>query len=180
MGVLSKFEEGVKKTGGALNVTRKRRLKEDKAMTGSEWLFLFVGILLGALYGFMVEKNETEPFVSIILWTAAGAAGGYLFGYLVDMASVIMEAIFGALLTIVKKTAPPLFWITLVVLILLLVVWAYTKQVGPIGSITAETMDQLWAKIGEYTVIIYENTILKLFNFISELLSELWNFYLNL
>ncbi len=183
MGVLGSLEnkvgQGLKKTGGALNITRKKRLGEKKAATTSEMIFLVLGILLGLAYGLLVKEEGRGPYTNIIFGVTAGAVGGIVFGYLVDMISVLIEGFFSTLMLVIKKTAPPLFFISLLATATFLVVWAYTKEFGPIGSVTFEQMDEWMVKIVDVLKTVFEHTFVKLFNIISDLLGKLWDFLLN-
>ena len=175
MGVLGNLEntvgQGLKKTGGLLNVTRKKRLDEKKSTTQSEKIFLILGILLGLTYGLLVKEEGQDVYTNVIFGVTIGTVGGIVFGYVVDMVSVLIEAFFGTLI----KIAPPLLITTIIVAVIFLIIWAYTKEFGPIGSITFEQMNTWMVKITDAIKIVFDYTIVKLFNAIS----ALWDFLLN-
>ena len=175
MGVLGNLEntvgQGLKKTGSLLNVTRKKRLDEKKSTTQSEKIFLILGILLGLAYGLLVKEEGQDVYTNIIFGVSVGAIGGIVFGYVVDMVSVLIEAFFGTLI----KVAPPLLIITIILTSIFLVIWAYTKEFGPIGSITFEQMDAWMVKITDIIKTVFDHTIVKLFDAIN----RLWEFLLN-
>ena len=155
------------------------RSGEKKITTPSEIIFLLLGALLGLAYGFLVEEEEKDLATNIILAVPAGAIGGLLFGYLVDMISVLIEAIFNTSTAIIKKTVPPILIITFLATAIFLVIWAYTKQFGPIGSITFEQMDIWLEKILDVIKTFYNGSLAKLFNAIGDLFNKLWEFLLN-
>ena len=183
MGVLgnlgSTVDQGLKKTGGVLNVTRKKRLGEKKSTTQSEIIFMALGALLGLAYALLVEEEEKNLATSIILGVPTGAVAGLLFGYLVDMVSVTIEVVFTTLTSIIKKTAPPLVIIAVGLAVLFAILWAYTKEFGPIGPLTFEQINPWMVKTLDVIKIIFDNTFIKLFDVLSDLLSSLWDFLLN-